>query len=156
MCVCNLLIFFNFSNEDLVPIKINCWPEEEARGQMNVSIEYSMDLKSIELHDVKIRIPLGTSDAPTVVNVDGSHKHNAAAQELIWNINLIDTSNSSGALEFNIQQKNSNAFFPITVQFSSQQLYCNIDVVSVKLTEGEKPLMYGLSKNLSEDEYVIG
>ncbi len=50
----------------------------------------------LELHDVRIRVPLGTNDSPNVVNVDGSHRHNAGAQELIWMIDLIDTSNSSG------------------------------------------------------------
>jgi hypothetical protein len=29
-------------SDDFIPIKINCWPEEEGRGRMNVSIEYSM------------------------------------------------------------------------------------------------------------------
>jgi hypothetical protein len=31
------------SSDDLVPFKVNCWPEEESRGLMNVSIEYTMD-----------------------------------------------------------------------------------------------------------------
>src|SRR3546814_18164422 len=31
------------SNDSLVPIKINCWPEEESRGRMLVTIEYSLD-----------------------------------------------------------------------------------------------------------------
>jgi len=68
------------SSDDLIPIKINCWPEEESRGQMNVSIEYTMDQK-IELHNVRIRIPLGTSDAPSIVSMDGSYKHNPSTNE---------------------------------------------------------------------------
>jgi hypothetical protein len=31
------------SNDSLVPIKINCWPEEESRGRMLVTIEYSLE-----------------------------------------------------------------------------------------------------------------
>lgn len=49
------------TSDELVPIKVNCWPEEESRGQMNVSIEYTMDIPKLEIHDVKIRIPLGES-----------------------------------------------------------------------------------------------
>eukprot|EP00596_Hydrurales_sp_CCMP1899_P003856 CAMPEP_0119042044 /NCGR_PEP_ID=MMETSP1177-20130426/14308_1 /TAXON_ID=2985 /ORGANISM="Ochromonas sp, Strain CCMP1899" /LENGTH=453 /DNA_ID=CAMNT_0007008547 /DNA_START=63 /DNA_END=1421 /DNA_ORIENTATION=+ len=70
-------------SDDFIPIKINCWPEEEGRGRMNVSIEYSMDQK-IDLHDVRIHIPLGTTEAPTILNADGSYKHNSTNGELLW------------------------------------------------------------------------
>lgn len=144
------------SSDEFVPLKINCWPEEESRGQMNVSIEYSMDVEGIELHDVIIRIPLGTSDAPTILSVDGNHKHSASTNELLWQIDMIDASNSSGSLEFNIAQRYSEAFFPITVQFGSQQLYCNVEVVGVRTASDNAPIMYGLSKGMSSEEYVVG
>lgn len=143
------------SSDDMVPIKINCWPEEESRGQMNVSIEYNMEQK-MELFDVCIRIPLGTSEAPSILSVDGSHKHNASTGELLWEIDLIDSSNSAGSLEFNIAQRNSDAFFPITVSFSSHQLYCNVDVTAVQYPDGSN-IQYGLSKGLATDDnnYLI-
>jgi hypothetical protein len=31
------------SSDDLVPLKINCWPEEESRGRMLVNVEYSLE-----------------------------------------------------------------------------------------------------------------
>lgn len=37
------------SNDSLVPIKINCWPEEESRGRMLVTIEYSLEQLSAVL-----------------------------------------------------------------------------------------------------------
>lgn len=144
------------ANEDLIPIKINCWPEEEAKGQMSVSIEYTMDLTEIVLHDVKIVIPLGTTDAPKIQSIDGNFKHNSSAGDLVWEIDVIDSSNSSGSLEFSVQQRDSDAFFPINVNFSSQQLYCKVDVVTVKSLTSDAPIMYGLSKAMSSDEYVIG
>ena len=144
------------TSDEMVPIKINCWPEEEARGQMNVNIEYNMDVKGIELHDVRIRIPLGTSDAPNILTIDGSHKHNASAGELLWDIDLIDQSNTTGSLEFSIQQRNADAFFPISVQFSSKQLYCSVDVAAVKALNGGAPILYGLTKGMSSEEYTIG
>jgi hypothetical protein len=144
------------TNEELIPIKINCWPEEEAKGQMSVSIEYTMELTDIVLHDVRIVIPLGTSDSPKIQSVNGNTKHNASAGELAWEIDVIDQSNSSGSLEFSIQQRNSDAFFPINVNFSSQQLYCKLDVASVKSLTSDAAIMYGISKGMSTDEYVIG
>eukprot|EP01042_Synura_sphagnicola_P000965 gene965-1089_t len=146
---------YSSTADDLVPLKINCWPEEESRGQMNVSIEYSMDQDKLELVDVQIRIPLGTSDSPNILNADGRYKHNAQAQELVWELDLIDSSNSSGTLEFNVSQRNADAFFPITAQFASKKLFCNIDVTGVKAVEGGGPLQYGISKGLSTEEYTI-
>jgi coatomer subunit delta len=144
------------ADESLVPLKINCWPEEESRGQMNVSMEYSMDVPGLELHDVRITIPLGTNAAPSIVSVDGAHKHNAAAGELVWQIDLIDASNSSGSLEFNVQQRNTDAFFPINVQFASQKLFCSIEVVGVNAGgENKMPMVYGLTKSMSSEEYII-
>ena len=142
------------TNDELVPMKINCWPEEESRGQMNVSIEYSMDVPGLELHDVRICIPLGTSAAPSIVSVDGSHKHNSSTGELTWQIDLIDASNSSGSLEFNVQQRDAEAFFPIAVQFASQKLYSSVEVVNV-LSAGQVPVVFGLSKCMSSEEYEI-
>lgn len=139
--------------DSMVPIKINCWPEEEARGQMNVSIEYSVEV-DIDLHNVQIIIPLGTSDSPRIVNADGNYRHVSQNNELHWTIDMIDDSNKSGSLEFTIAQKNADAFFPINVSFSSQQLFCGLDVAAVTAPEGP-PIMYGLSKGMSTEEYTV-
>tara|TARA_B110000090_G_C13370215_1_gene441721 strand:- start:693 stop:1856 length:1164 start_codon:yes stop_codon:yes gene_type:complete len=145
---------YSSSSEDLIPIKINCWPEEEARGQMNVSIEYSME-QNLVLHDVRIRIPLGTSESPNIVNVDGSHRHNSKEGELIWEIDMIDAANKVGSLEFTIQQRDADAFFPIMVDFSSPQLYCNVEVSTVRSVSSNGSIQYGLTKGLSTEDYSI-
>ena len=141
-------------NDMMTPIKINCWPEEEARGQMNVNIEYSVDV-DIELHNVQIVIPLGTAEAPRVANADGSYRHNPSAHELVWTIDMIDASNRTGSLEFTIAQRNSDAFFPVKVNFTSHQLFCKLDVAGVTAGDGRTPIMYGLSKGMASEEYTI-
>lgn len=146
----------NGTNEDLIPLRINCWPEEEVRGQVNVSIEYSMDLKGFEFHDVQIRIPLGTTASPNIVNVDGNYKHNSSSGELIWELDLIDSSNSSGSLEFNIQQKNTDAFFPINVQLLSKRLYCPVEILEITNCATGEHIQYGLSQGLSSEDYIVG
>lgn len=143
-------------NEEMIPIKINCWPEEESKGHMNVSIEYNMDMKNIVLHDVNIVIPLATSAIPQIQTIDGNYKHNSASGELTWEVSVIDTSNASGSLEFSIQQRDSEAFFPIHVSFASKELYCNVDVVSVKSIVANTPIQYGLTRSMNSDEYIIG
>ena len=142
-------------NEDRLPIRINCWPEEEGRGQVNVSIEYTLEHK-ITLHDVKIKIPLGTHDVPNIVSIDGSFKHNTSNCELVWEIDLIDNSNTSGSLEFSISQKDVDAFFPVNVSFQSNELFCDLDVGSVTTIADNKAIPYGIEKTMSSEEYIIG
>jgi hypothetical protein len=101
--------------------------------------------------------PPGTTEAPTILNADGSYKHNSTNGELLWEIDLIDQSNSSGSLEFNIAQKSADAFFPIVVSFTSQQLFCNVNITSVRSASSpHSPIQYSTSKSMSSEDYTIG
>ena len=101
---------------------------------------------------------MGTSESPGIINIDGSYKHNASVGELVWEIDMIDQSNSTGSLEFNIAQRSSDALPPIVVQFTSQQLYCNVQVSSVRSAgeNADRPIQYGLSKSMSTEDYIVG
>lgn len=141
-------------DDDQVPISINCWPEEDGQD-MNVNVEYNVNTTH-ELHNVTISIPLGTANMPQIISMDsGTHRHNRSAEELVWEIPLIDSSNKSGTLEFNVQQKDSDAFFPININFGSQQLHAGIDVGAVISTESNTPIQFGLTKGLVTESYKI-
>jgi len=138
-----------------VPLSINCWPEEEGGGMMNVNIEYSLDRPRMSLHDVNILIPLTTSEAPSVVQVDGTHKYSARDGTLVWHLELIDSSNRSGSLEFNVACRDPGAFFPISVKFSSPDLYLGCQVVGVTSAEDESPILHGVTQTLTIDSYQV-
>ena len=140
--------------EAVIPIKVNCWPEEESRGKMNVSIEYTLE-NDVELHDVRIRVPLGTDESPEVVSVDGSTSYHPATNSIEWVINVMDKSNAAGSLEFNISQKLTDAFFPIDVSFTSPSLFCDVDVATITAAETDAPIMYGLTKIMAAEDYTI-
>lgn len=143
------------SDESLVPLSINCWPEEEGRGKINVNIEYNLNGDK-ELHDVAVVIPLGTSEPPQVASIDGTFKHDAREQRMIWQLDLIDSSNSAGSLEFTISGRDPGAFFPISVSFASQSLYVDVAVQGVSGVESNAPIQYGLVKSLQPESYLIG
>lgn len=82
----------------------------------------------MELHDVRISIPLGSSAVPEIAAIDGSHRHLTQEGTLLWTMDLLDQSNRTGSLEFNIASRDPEAFFPITVTFASTQLFCNVQV----------------------------
>ncbi|CAN0418688.1 unnamed protein product [Laminaria digitata] len=137
-----------------MPLTINCWPEAEGGGQMNVSMEYEL-VRPMELHDVRICIPLGSSAAPAIAAIDGSHRHNAQEGTLLWTMDLLDQSNRTGSLEFNILSRDPEAFFPITVTFASTQLFCDVQVSGVVNTETGSPIQYGYTASLTADSYTV-
>ena len=85
---------------------------------------------------MRISIPLGSSAAPVIAAIDGSHRHNAQEGTLLWTMDLLDQSNRTGSLEFNILSRDPEAFFPITVTFASTQLFCDVQVCVGFLLDG--------------------
>ncbi|CAM9655664.1 unnamed protein product [Pylaiella littoralis] len=144
----------NTTDESQMPLTINCWPEAEGGGQMNVSMEYEL-VRPMELHDVRISIPLGSSAVPEIAAIDGSHRHITQEGTLLWTMDLLDQSNRTGSLEFNIASRDPEAFFPITVTFASTQLFCNVQVAGVVNTETEAPIQYGYTASLTADSYTV-
>mmetsp|Transcript_37098 Transcript_37098/g.47948 ORF Transcript_37098/g.47948 Transcript_37098/m.47948 type:complete len:365 (-) Transcript_37098:179-1273(-) len=143
------------TTEEFIPISINCWPEPDG-GEMNVNVEYTCDKPGLELHNVNIVIPLGTSAAPSIVTCDsGTHRHNRSNEELIWEIDMIDGANKTASLEFNVAQSDTEAFFPLQVQFRSQQMNAGVDVSSVVHSMSGAPVRYGMTKNVVTDTYKV-
>lgn len=95
----------------------------------------------MELHDVRITIPLGTSAAPQIAAADGTYRHNAQDGSLLWSMEMLDQSNGTGSLEFNVASRDPEAFFPITVAFSSPQLFCEVQARTLKKGEHRFLLM---------------
>lgn len=142
------------ADQSLLPITINCWPEEEGGGQVNVNIEYSLEHTHRALHDVQIRIP-GCYDSPSIVNVDGVHAHNPKDGTMLWSLDMIDANNKTGSLEFNIPSRDTDAFFPLSVSFSSSTLFTESSVQGVTDLAAGGPVRYGESRVLTTDSFVV-
>jgi len=146
---------WNSKPSDGVPITINCWPEEEGGGVINVNIEYTLENEDMELRDVNIQIPLGTTEAPSIISVDGDYKHNSRDGVMLWHLDLIDSSNSTGTLEFTISGNDTEAFFPVEVAFYSAKLFCDVEVEGVRSVDGQEPIRYGSTRSLVTDSFVV-
>lgn len=138
----------NTQDESFVPLVVNCWPEDEG-DQYNVNIEYQLQ-RSLELHNVDIEIPLGSSAHPKIVTIDGSHR--VENETLIWSLPMIDDSNASGTLEFNIATDGD--FFPINVTFQSKTLYHDVPILAVVNADGAN-VPFSASKALTVDTFKI-
>ena len=88
-----------------------------------------------ELYNVSVIIPLPGHSAPRVGDCNGSYSVDPSIKCLIWKIPLIDSSNSSGMIEFTVSSEDVDSLFPIQATFSSKSLFCElqVNIISIKL-----------------------
>ncbi len=146
---------WSYSGEDAAPLTINCWPDDEGTGTINVNLEFSLNRPDMTLTDVNILVPLGTTDPPVIDEIDGVYKHDANTGMLCWHHDVIDSSNSSGSLEFSIGGDDADAFFPVQVMFKSQSFLCPIEITGVTSAATGAAIPNNTEKSVGLDAYVI-
>lgn len=149
------VIRWSYGGEDAVPLSINCWPEDEGSGSINVNIEFELLRPQMTLNDVNILLPLGTTDPPSIESIDGQFKHDASSGMLCWHHDLIDENNSTGSLEFSIAGSDVDAFFPVQVMFKSETFVCPIEITAVTSTATGASIPNSLTKNAAPASYTI-
>lgn len=148
---------FTTDEEDLVPILINCWPNDTGDGNCDVNIEFELQVDYLSLKNVEIIVPVPSGcGAPNVGDCDvGDYIYNKKANTLTWNIPVMDKNNSTGQIDFSMPS-NPDDFFPLNVNFSSNVgMYTKVDVVSCSDLEG-KPVNFGKTLSLVVEKYSIG
>mmetsp|Transcript_14112 Transcript_14112/g.35607 ORF Transcript_14112/g.35607 Transcript_14112/m.35607 type:complete len:525 (-) Transcript_14112:236-1810(-) len=138
-------------DEAAVPLTINCWPSVSG-GESFVNIEYESQAE-FDLHNVLIGIPVHS--APSVSQVDGDYRFDSRKGLLLWSIDMIDSANSSGAMEFKVPAVDSDAFFPVEVSFSAARTMCEIEVTGIEDTQSGAPVKYGHKTVLVTDSYQV-
>jgi len=146
---------WSYAGEDAAPLSINCWPEDEGSGSINVNIEFELTRPEMNLTDVNILLPLGTTDPPAIESIDGQYKHDANAGMMCWHHDIIDANNSTGSLEFSIGGTDVDAFFPVQVLFKSETFMCPIEITGITSTTTGAPIPNGMTKNVIPDKYEI-
>ncbi|KAK2191611.1 hypothetical protein NP493_50g04000 [Ridgeia piscesae] len=145
---------FQTQDDSLMPISINCWPNETNSG-CDVNIEYELEQENMELNDVSICIPLPSgAGAPLVNECDGEYHHDSRKNVLEWTLPVIDASNKSGAMEFSIAG-HPDDFFPVTVSFISKKPYCDIQINDVQMIDGDTPVKFSSEIVFYVDKYEI-
>ena len=148
------ILRWSYTSEDAAPITVNCWPENEGNGTMNVNVEFELTRSDMTLVDVNILLPLGTSDPPAIESCDGQYKHDPMAGMMCWHFDKIDASCSAGSLEYSIAGNNADAFFPVQIMFKSERLLCPIEVTGVTSSANGTTIPNMLMKSFSPESYV--
>ena len=146
---------FQTTDESAVPLTINCWPSVSG-SESYVNIEYESSSK-FDLHNVSIIIPLpATRDAPKINSIDnGDTAFDSRNSCLTWNMDLIDESNNTGALEFILPAADSGAFFPIDVNFVAKKTFCDINITEIENLQGDSFDKYKYETMLVCENYQI-
>ena len=144
---------WTYSSPDAAPITINCWPEEEGNGAINVNIEFELSRPDMSLDDVNIVFPLGSTDPPVIESIDGAYKHDPHAGMMCWHHDVVDGNNSTGAMEFSIAGNDTEVFFPISISFKSQNLLCPVEITDLSAIGSGAPVPNTLVKNVKPENY---
>jgi len=150
------ILRWSYNGDDAAPLSINCWPEDEGNGTINVNIEMELTRNDVVLQDVNILLPLGTSDPPVIESIDGVYKHDARSGMMCWHFDQVDANNNSTAsLEFRIGGGDPEAFFPVQVGFRSETLLCPIEIASINNSSNGTVIPNQMSRIFAPDVYQI-
>jgi len=142
--------------EELVPVKVVCWPESNGDGTMTVNMELELTNPHLSLKDVVVAIPLNTSEEPEIQAIEGgSTRHNARKHQLEWELPLVDENNPGANLSFHASGSNEADFFPVNISFTSDDLICPIHISEVVHVENSEPVKFGLYRQLEVDKYQV-
>jgi len=145
---------FQTQEEDQMPLIINCWPNKTSNG-CSVNIEYELQKKTLDLHEVVISIPLPpNSGAPSLKDYDGEYSLDARKTHIQWVLQLIDAENSTGSMEFETKTGQVEDFFPIIVSFHSEQTYTGLKITEV-LDSSRNPVTFGSDTSFISDKFEI-
>jgi len=140
------------SDEDKAPLKVTCWPSDQ-RGKTHCNLEYELGEVIPELQDIVISIPVPSQ--PEIVDVAGETQYDSRNGMLLWKLDTVDSSNSSGTLEFSLGAVSHDMFFPINAKFTAPSTYCDIQILAVTSTETEQNVKYSKQVTLKVDDYAI-
>ncbi|KAK3082782.1 hypothetical protein FSP39_005187 [Pinctada imbricata] len=145
---------FQTQDEDMMPLSINCWPNDTGNG-CDVNIEYELKQTELELNDVSIIIPLPSGvGSPVVGECDGEYNYDSRKSHLEWTLPVIDSSNESGSMEFSIAG-HPDDFFPVNINFISKKSYCDLQVADVRSCENEQNVKYSSEVIFYVDKYEV-
>ena len=147
------ILRWSYSGEDAAPITINCWPEQAGSGMMTVNVEMEMTRSDLVLNDVNILFPLGTTEPPSIENIDGQYKHDPRAGMMCWHFDTLDAGTNSGSLEFSIPGNSPDAFFPIQIGFRSETLMCPITLTGITNVSTGAPIPNQVTKSFVPESY---
>ncbi|KHJ86077.1 hypothetical protein OESDEN_14185 [Oesophagostomum dentatum] len=92
---------------------------------------------------------------PVVSECEGSYDYQKARNQIVWTMPVIDSTNSSGTLEFSVPNGHSDHFFPVQVRFHTEKLYCDIQVDTVQSMDGSSTAPFSTETRFLTEKYEV-
>lgn len=142
------------TDEEQLPIALNCWPQESADG-CQVNIEYTLQREDLSLENVVITVPLPAATVPVVSECEGSYDYQKSRNQIVWTLPVIDSTNSTGTLEFSVPNGHADHFFPVHVRFHTEKLFCDIGVDAVQTMDSGSSVPYSVETRFISEKYEV-
>lgn len=142
-------------DESEVPITVTCWPSP-AKDVLSVSLEYEVQKPSFQLFDLVITVPIPNGFTPVIEDDGGDVRFNARSHELVWQMELVDESNSNQTIRFSLPSSASpSALFPINLTFRSSTTFSGLKVTDAASMEGNTPVQFSQEISCLTEGYHI-
>eukprot|EP00357_Protocruzia_adherens_P002507 CAMPEP_0114990302 /NCGR_PEP_ID=MMETSP0216-20121206/10710_1 /TAXON_ID=223996 /ORGANISM="Protocruzia adherens, Strain Boccale" /LENGTH=533 /DNA_ID=CAMNT_0002353441 /DNA_START=45 /DNA_END=1646 /DNA_ORIENTATION=- len=148
----------NKTGEKDLPFSIQFWGSKSGgKSVITLECEFNGRQKFMSsLNNITFGFPLDDSIDPEIKNVEnGSPDYDSDSSTLKWNVPVLDKEqNDSAKIEFTTTTE-VEAIFPITVNFSSEQLYANFELEEAVNLGGDQSLNVKMIKELAADNFTI-
>ncbi|KAK5965874.1 Coatomer subunit delta, partial [Trichostrongylus colubriformis] len=98
---------------------------------------------------------ISAATAPVVSECEGSYDYQKSRNQLVWTMPVIDSTNSTGTLEFTVPNGHADHFFPVHVRFHTEKLYCDIGVDAVQTIDGNSDVPFSVETRLITEKYEV-
>ena len=138
-------------DEDRLPLTIEFWPEQEA-GAVTVSAQFST---SAPLKNAIITFPTPTKREPEISSCEhGDTAFYKTDHELQWILNDLEP-DSSGSLEYVVDDVDVEDLWPISVHFEMEDTYSQIQVTKVRDIDDEQTFEHSLRNSCVAEKYIM-
>ena len=102
--------------------------------------------------NVTISIPV--PGQPVVNSSDGDTTYHKRDGVLEWTLDIVDSDNAEGSLEFKVDAADNDEFFPVSVNFSSETTWAGFAVEGVEQAGADVDYSSEVSFGVDSYEYV--
>lgn len=141
-------------DEEDLPLILNVFANESFDGCF-VNVEYILKNLNLTLREVIITIPLSLAAHPTVADVFENYEFIRSKSVLKWTIPWIDKNSDVGTFEFSVTNGYFDHFFPVHIEFWSNQLLFKLFVISVTTYDGSSSNAFTSLLHLNVEKYEI-
>ncbi|XP_049848596.1 coatomer subunit delta-like [Schistocerca gregaria] len=118
----NMVLRWHATSQDTkhLPLLINCWSTSNPDVKTLFNLEYELCDVSLKIHDLIVSIRISTESVPRITSVDGKYLYNQGQRILAWKVPVIDSSNATGTIEFELDRCSSRdveSMFPVQATF---------------------------------------